>query len=1055
MKQNDGFGKRDGRLISHRLWYCALLLVVLLGAVVPVSATETSINATYNYNPDEETPSGQDWATISRAEGDGVSGAGTVLYGGWTSADTGSNTYAYHVTGFVVFDTSGIPDTDTITGATVEVYGNTVQDDLTGNTINASIIDCFPTSTTVGAVTDYSKTTFTRQAADIPYASVTDAGWNTWTLTNLTYINKTGKTVYMLEHSGRVDGVSPGWAASGVGGFKYGSIAAGAIPRMNITHSAAASGNTTTYPIQYINETRITQVSTNLPPQGLNISINASPDQYEAASFVIKPDVAVTNYNITASVLTNETGGTIPASAHDIKVVIPWYQASDVLDSSWYDGTMKYVLTPELLVYNKSIVRVNRTAQTNELYDFNTNSYFHIDNTTIDTFPSTFKLYDNKTSAGFPQLFAAPAEENQQVWDTFHVPAGTPAGNYTGTINISSSSTTTVQMNFSVRVLPVTLPDSSMEHAIYYRGKPLYPYVNDYPVYDLGSENKSQAQIALELADMKAHGIQYPTMYDYWYTSSESPSAYGIWQSNFTQSLIARNQSGLPTDKLYLSNSLINDDQGHLTNPALQGASLLAKLNDIKSTTNAYGVGTLVGAGIDEPTLANTLTEYPALRTVYDNNSGTWYAINTAGRGQNIANVTSQVNINGAFNTTELNLWKSANPSTEVFMYGYPQSGVENPEIYRTDYGVKLWNSGYDGAMPFAYQMQYGQSIWNDYDYVGNYREEVFTYPTSNGVIDTIQWEGYREGVDDSRYADYLTGITGNRTNTTEIINADLAAGVDMSAMRNHLIDHILYYGGAVSPIASFTKNTTGGVLPLSVAFNDTSSNTPTMWNWSFGDGNWTNGTTQNATHTYESVGVFSAFLIASNTAGTNQSVIQNITVATIPVAGFAATAHDATVVFTDQSTNTPTSWLWQYNAHATPGWVQFSTAQNPSYDFVPGTYDINLTATNAAGSDSEVKESFIVVSAAGEGTVFPEDPSRGEVIRAEYKVDHDVDFATMHLIWLLPALIGIALSIYALTGKETDYAMLTAGLVSCAIALIILLVVFGLMPVIGGAIEG
>jgi len=68
-------------------------------------------------------------------------------------------------------------------------------------------------------------------------------------------------------------------------------------------------------------------------------------------------------------------------------------------------------------------------------------------------------------------------------------------------------------------------------------------------------------------------------------------------------------------------------------------------------------------------------------------------------------------------------------------------------------------------------------------------------------------------------------------------------------------------------------------------------------------------------------------------------------------------------VTFSDQSTNTPTSWRWAYR-NATVGWTQFSTVQNPTFTFPPGTYDINLTATNAGGSDDELKSGYVVVSA-------------------------------------------------------------------------------------------
>jgi uncharacterized protein (TIGR02145 family) len=62
-------------------------------------------------------------------------------------------------------------------------------------------------------------------------------------------------------------------------------------------------------------------------------------------------------------------------------------------------------------------------------------------------------------------------------------------------------------------------------------------------------------------------------------------------------------------------------------------------------------------------------------------------------------------------------------------------------------------------------------------------------------------------------------------------------------------------------------------------------------------------------------------------------------------------------VNFTDQSTNNPTSWEWDF------GDGNGSTEQNPSHTYNNmGSYDVSLTTTNADGSDTEIKTSYIVV---------------------------------------------------------------------------------------------
>ncbi len=80
------------------------------------------------------------------------------------------------------------------------------------------------------------------------------------------------------------------------------------------------------------------------------------------------------------------------------------------------------------------------------------------------------------------------------------------------------------------------------------------------------------------------------------------------------------------------------------------------------------------------------------------------------------------------------------------------------------------------------------------------------------------------------------------------------------------------------------------------------------------------------------------------------------------PLADFTANTtsitEGGTVNFNDLSTNSPTSWLWNFGDGGT------STLQNPSNTYsTAGTYIVSLTATNAYGSDTETKYDYINVN--------------------------------------------------------------------------------------------
>ncbi len=145
-----------------------------------------------------------------------------------------------------------------------------------------------------------------------------------------------------------------------------------------------------------------------------------------------------------------------------------------------------------------------------------------------------------------------------------------------------------------------------------------------------------------------------------------------------------------------------------------------------------------------------------------------------------------------------------------------------------------------------------------------------------------------------------------------------------------------------ITPVADFTFTDN----MFTVDYTDQSTNTPTSWLWDFGDGN--TSTQQNPTHTYANVGTYTVCLTATNACGSDSSCTSVAITCVSPTADFTFTENGGTVVFTDNSADNPTSWLWDLGDGNT------STQQNPTHTYTSaGAFTVCLIATNNCGTDS------------------------------------------------------------------------------------------------------
>ncbi|MEM6345132.1 MAG: S8 family serine peptidase [Bacteroidota bacterium] len=97
------------------------------------------------------------------------------------------------------------------------------------------------------------------------------------------------------------------------------------------------------------------------------------------------------------------------------------------------------------------------------------------------------------------------------------------------------------------------------------------------------------------------------------------------------------------------------------------------------------------------------------------------------------------------------------------------------------------------------------------------------------------------------------------------------------------------------------------------------------------------------------------------------------------PIANFSLAQTQicvgATVLFSDASTNGPTSWSWSIPG-ASPS---VATSANPSFSFpAAGTYDVSLIVSNSFGSDTLLRQAYIQVNSSGQSLPFSEDFESG-----------------------------------------------------------------------------
>jgi len=503
------------------------------------------------------------------------------------------------------------------------------------------------------------------------------------------------------------------------------------------------------------------------------INIKGSPGEIVPATFTIKS-------NEDKSIVVSEPD--LQGIPVDIRVVKCWYQAGHELSGATID-TIE--LLPELLIKDDSLIALDIGNQNNYVKRTD-GTYLMISERTYEWNPASptideFPVQDSDTL----QPIDLVAGENKQLWITVKIPSDAVPGTYSGVISIG----TEAQVTISLTVLPIVFFTPSIETSLYYSAR----LDNGYPEGKMGNSPRSEQQMLAEFINMKEHGNINPTCYQ----SYTDLTLLG-------RCMELRQEAGLDNTNFYWLGLRLSSFGDNYT-------ALQSKYLEMKDFLSNYGVENIYIYGPDEQDMNNPTTRarIDALHEV----GGRLFNAQNKTKAPDIADVLDLCVLSGTVDDTYYaDLYHSF--GHKLYSYANPQVGLEKPETYRKNYGLYLWQRDFDGGMDFAYHYGPG-NLWNDWDWIYDcyppecdperhrrYKQHVFAYPTLNGVVDTLQWEGFREGSTDLKYLFTLLHVVaiakekGKDTTDAEQFVSNLKTAVlstlDMHQVRDDLINYIL-----------------------------------------------------------------------------------------------------------------------------------------------------------------------------------------------------------------------------------------------------------------------
>lgn len=535
------------------------------------------------------------------------------------------------------------------------------------------------------------------------------------------------------------------------------------------------------------------------------LRVIAAQGEFEPTSFLISARANVKKLELKPTALTGP-GGEIPVANIDIKIVKTWYQGGTAWFSYFGDSNRRE-LVPELLLNDETLIKVDEEKQENYLrvgQDYQWVSY------TKDKAEKPFN-YLTEPVADSRTLLPITLEKgrNKQIWVTVKVPKETAGGIYKGKINLIADGKPAGAMDLIVKVLPFQLP----------MPKTYYNLENDFLVtmYATGMLGLAERyKMSPEAADKQQLAI-FKNLLDHNIFNNRSDTDVRIGKTAEEDVAQMKHELDLMKQTGFVMKPLLSRGWSYPLNDKETQEDFQARINLLaKTLKESVGhddiyVTSWDEAGVERIKLMREATEYT-------NTQGLELWVTTArGKHFDMAGYIIDYANHGGWPTRDNSeIWHAI--GSKVASYAGPHTGPENPDVFRRWEGLARYKANYDGSYNYKYYSQINpsvfdksvQNLWNDF-LGGAFRQFNLVYPTADGVIDTIAWEGFREGIDDIRYATKLKqeadaaiksgNVKAKHQAKKALMWLELLDDktVDLNAVRQEMIEYILKIQAAMA----------------------------------------------------------------------------------------------------------------------------------------------------------------------------------------------------------------------------------------------------------------